>query len=102
LSEPFRLYIRQYMSKTSKYTNCKVSREVGIANCHGQNSEEACWKKYMSFCETYNSVSKEIMIHDMRVVEDFLNEEEEKSLLEEVEPYMRRLKYEFDHWDDVS
>lgn len=27
--------------------------------------------------------------------------EEEKALIEEIDPYMKRLKYEFDHWDDV-
>ena len=42
------------------------------------------------------------MMRDMRVIEDFLNEEEEKAMHEEVEPHMRRLRYEFDHWDDVS
>lgn len=33
--------------------------------------------------------------------EDFITEEEEKSLLTEVDSYMRKLRYEFDHWDDV-
>jgi alkylated DNA repair protein alkB family protein 7 len=55
----------------------------------------------MLFGESYGA-SKIVMVRDMTVIEDFLNEEEERSLHEEVEPYMRRLRYEFDHWDDVS
>lgn len=42
------------------------------------------------------------LIDDMRVAEDFLSEADEKTMLQEVEPYMRTLHYEFDHWDDVS
>lgn len=38
----------------------------------------------------------------MRIVPDFISEAEEKQLHEEIEPYMSRLRYEFDHWDDVS
>lgn len=38
----------------------------------------------------------------MTVHNDFLSETEEKSILDEIEPYMKRLRYEFDHWDDVS
>lgn len=44
---------------------------------------------------------KESMLNDFIVVPDFVSLEEEQSLLEEVDPYMKRLKYEFDHWDDV-
>lgn len=41
------------------------------------------------------------LVNSMTVYDDFLSLEEENSLMEELEPYMRRLKYEFDHWDDV-
>ncbi|KAK9892391.1 hypothetical protein WA026_019842 [Henosepilachna vigintioctopunctata] len=37
----------------------------------------------------------------MKVYENFLSESEEKSILEEIEPYMDKLRYEFDHWDDA-
>ncbi|XP_075158333.1 alpha-ketoglutarate-dependent dioxygenase alkB homolog 7, mitochondrial isoform X2 [Haematobia irritans] len=37
----------------------------------------------------------------MRVLSDFITKEEETKLLEEIEPYMKRLRYEFDHWDDA-
>lgn len=38
----------------------------------------------------------------MRIIPEFITEEEEKQLHEEIEPYMSRMRYEFDHWDDVS
>lgn len=38
----------------------------------------------------------------MTVHNDFLSEAEEQSILDEVDPYMKKLRYEFDHWDDVS
>nr|CAD7568686.1 unnamed protein product [Timema californicum] len=37
----------------------------------------------------------------MLVIENFLSEDEELSLFKEVEPYMDKLHYEFDHWDDA-
>lgn len=39
---------------------------------------------------------------DIDLYEDFITEEEEASMLAEVEPYLQKLHYEFDHWDDVS
>ncbi|XP_012273262.1 alpha-ketoglutarate-dependent dioxygenase alkB homolog 7, mitochondrial [Orussus abietinus] len=39
--------------------------------------------------------------HTMRIHLDFISPEEEESLFQEVEPYMKRLRYEFDHWDDA-
>lgn len=37
----------------------------------------------------------------MLLMESFITSTEEESLLKEVEPYLKRLRYEFDHWDDV-
>ncbi|XP_074041878.1 alpha-ketoglutarate-dependent dioxygenase alkB homolog 7, mitochondrial isoform X2 [Leptinotarsa decemlineata] len=41
------------------------------------------------------------LVSGMTVHKDFLSEDEEKSILNEIEPYMKRLRYEFDHWDDA-
>lgn len=40
--------------------------------------------------------------NDMKLLPNFITEEEEQKLFEEVEPYMKRLRYEYDHWDDVN
>lgn len=39
---------------------------------------------------------------NLEVREDFISEQEESLLLKEVEPYLKRQKYQYDHWDDVS
>lgn len=42
------------------------------------------------------------ILNDMLVLEEFLSADEEAEMCKEVDPYMQRLRYEFDHWDDVS
>lgn len=37
----------------------------------------------------------------LRVYQNFISEEEEKSLFDEVEPYLKRMKYQMSHWDDA-
>ena len=46
--------------------------------------------------------TKDILLQDMLIYNDFITEEEEESLFNEVEPYMKRLRYEYNHWDNVS
>lgn len=38
----------------------------------------------------------------VEVRENFISEEEEDAIFKEVEPGLRKKRYEFDHWDDVS
>lgn len=42
-----------------------------------------------------------ILSKDMIVINDFITEEEEQMIFSEVGPYLKRLKYESSHWDDV-
>lgn len=37
----------------------------------------------------------------MALIPNFISEEEEASLVKEVDPYLQRLHYESSHWDDV-
>ena len=46
--------------------------------------------------EAFNSIKK-----SMKVLNDFVSEEEEESLIKEIEPYIKRLRYESSHWDDA-
>jgi len=57
------------------------------------------WQKVISASD---SVAEKDVTESLQVYEDFISEEEERSLFNEVEPYLKRLKYEQDHWDDVS
>ena len=45
---------------------------------------------------------QDLVIGNLEICEDFVSEDEEGVLLKEVEPYLKRQKYQFDHWDDVS
>lgn len=44
---------------------------------------------------------KEKFIQDMGVVENFITSQEEQEILAEIEPYLKRMKYERDHWDEA-
>ncbi|CAG0888652.1 unnamed protein product, partial [Darwinula stevensoni] len=59
-------------------------------------------EQHLKFSE---AICKAFSIKDflnyMRIFPHFLSEEEESSLMSEIEPYMKRLRYEFDHWDDA-
>jgi hypothetical protein len=55
---------------------------------HNENSWPANW---------LNDVQREL-----RVVDDFVDETEEKALCDEVQKRLRQLRYEDSHWDDVG
>lgn len=43
-----------------------------------------------------------VLEKDLILIEDFINEKEEESILSEIEPYVKKLRYEYDHWDQVN
>ncbi|XP_013787528.1 alpha-ketoglutarate-dependent dioxygenase alkB homolog 7, mitochondrial-like [Limulus polyphemus] len=74
----------------------------------GSISSSVITKKDINITDTDNKlpcylegVFTEIVANSMVVYEDFLNEEEEKNIIDEIEPYMKKLRYEYDHWDDA-
>lgn len=44
---------------------------------------------------------QEKLLKDMIVIGNFISPEDEQSLLGEIEPYLKRMRYERDHWDDA-
>lgn len=38
----------------------------------------------------------------MKILSNFISEKEEDILVQEVDPYMKRLRYEYSHWDNVG
>lgn len=38
----------------------------------------------------------------MQVIPEFVTKEEEAAMLAELDPQLKRMRYEFDHWDNVS
>jgi len=45
---------------------------------------------------------QETLLDACPVILNFITEKEEANLLAEIEPHMKRLPYEKDHWDDVD
>lgn len=54
-----------------------------------------------TYCDTIHTDLKHEIVSNMLVHENFINEQEENSLLEEIEPYLKRMRYEFEHWDNA-
>uniref|UniRef100_A0A0M3INN6 Alpha-ketoglutarate-dependent dioxygenase alkB homolog 7, mitochondrial n=1 Tax=Ascaris lumbricoides TaxID=6252 RepID=A0A0M3INN6_ASCLU len=44
---------------------------------------------------------KDLISRSCSVIPDFITEKEERSLLNEIEPHMKRLRYEKSHWDNA-
>ncbi|KAJ9579112.1 hypothetical protein L9F63_024781 [Diploptera punctata] len=77
-------------------------KDVNISSsCHKQNLIDPKWEKYIMFSKDFDDSAKVALARDMVIHEEFLSEEEEKSIFQEVEPYMKKLRYEFAHWDDA-
>ena len=56
----------------------------------------------IDYIDCSDSKIQDLIKDDFLVYEDFVTAEEESSILQEIEPYLNRLKYEQNHWDDVS
>lgn len=52
---------------------------------------DALWSKDM----------KNVLLECCTVIPNFITEKEEASLLDEINPHMKRMRYEKSHWDDV-
>jgi len=48
-----------------------------------------------------NMQALDIVKSHVQVLPSFITEEEEQSLMSEIEPRVKRLRYEYDHWDDA-
>lgn len=55
----------------------------------------------MEFEGTWPKDVKRKLLDDMTVIENFISAEDETALLAEIEPYLKRMRYERDHWDDA-
>ncbi|KAI4502270.1 hypothetical protein M0802_002952 [Mischocyttarus mexicanus] len=73
--------------KLSKCTITNLNNVVNNVVNKTDKSNTASWKDALSMT--------------MKVYPDFIVEEEEISLMEEIDLYMKRLRYEFTHWDNA-
>ena len=50
---------------------------------------------------TSNTTSSTHVTEGFAIIEDFINEQEHESLCMEVEKHLKKLRYEYDHWDNA-
>ncbi len=65
-------------------------------NCASMPSEKK------SPVEFQDDFVKQLVSEELITIPDFITEEEEKSLLAEIDPILTRARYQTAHWDDVS
>ncbi|KAH8273433.1 hypothetical protein KR018_000135 [Drosophila ironensis] len=56
---------------------------------------------FMDFAGPWPADERRAFKKDMQVLPDFITTEEEEQLLLEIEPHMKRLPYEANHWDEA-
>ncbi|XP_076230512.1 alpha-ketoglutarate-dependent dioxygenase alkB homolog 7, mitochondrial [Nomia melanderi] len=74
-----------FIKAPSSYNFRYYSRTTNLSNEHDQNLEN--WREQLH--------------NTMQIIPNFISINEEQSLMEEIEPYMKRLRYEEAHWDDA-
>ncbi|XP_060606568.1 alpha-ketoglutarate-dependent dioxygenase alkB homolog 7, mitochondrial-like [Ruditapes philippinarum] len=72
-----------------------------ICNKHYTVSTNAVDNSKHKKMEFSDEDTKTVLSEDMQVINDFISEEEEEVLFQEVEPHLKRLRYESSHWDDA-
>lgn len=76
---------------------------INRAFCHTSSKHIATSNSDMKKLSDESIKDWKIKLYDtMKVLPNFINKEEENILMQEVDPYMKRLRYEYSHWDNVS
>ncbi|XP_055841151.1 alpha-ketoglutarate-dependent dioxygenase alkB homolog 7, mitochondrial [Episyrphus balteatus] len=81
----------------NKLQNANAAKYLSTA----LNTNEAVGNQFIEFHGIWPEKEQADFLKHMRLIPDFITIEEEQKLFEEIEPYMKRLRYEFDHWDDA-
>lgn len=71
-------------------------KSVQVHASHPTNSSQI-----FHFQNDWPTAEKMAIKRDMIIVEDFISEAEEQSLIAEAEKSLKRMRYEYDHWDDA-
>ncbi|ALC44481.1 CG14130 [Drosophila busckii] len=72
-----------------------------FAICNNNKDENNKNDSLTSFQGIWPAKEQQEFVQHMRIIRGFISEAEEKQLHEEIEPYMSRLRYEREHWDDA-
>lgn len=84
-------------------TSRLASRIVNRALCHTSSKHVANSSTDTKELNTGVTKDWKVELHNtMKILPNFISEKEEEIMIQEIEPYMKRLRYEFSHWDNVS
>ena len=89
------------MISTSACRRVPPVTEVNNDTCVSEKIEKIMPTPPEYVLEASDTETADILKGNIAVYQDFVTEEEENSLFDEVEPHLKRLRYEKDHWDDV-
>uniref|UniRef100_A0A8D8FRC4 Alpha-ketoglutarate-dependent dioxygenase alkB homolog 7, mitochondrial n=1 Tax=Culex pipiens TaxID=7175 RepID=A0A8D8FRC4_CULPI len=98
--------ITSNLEKLVKFLRCR-GISIFVRTCSssvGNPVKQECPPQtppYLTLHGQWPSTDRAAFLTGMTVLPNFITEAEEQSLLDEIEPYLRRMRYEFDHWDDA-
>jgi len=105
-------YLRNHKRVCVELSPCPLSELSGLCtptqlrhfsvDCKREVDDPGKELKCKDPVDASDSDTEQVIRNDVMVVQDFLNEAEEETLFNEIEPHLKRLRYEVNHWDDVS
>ncbi|XP_054166651.1 alpha-ketoglutarate-dependent dioxygenase alkB homolog 7, mitochondrial-like [Oppia nitens] len=81
-------------------TVCNVLRCLSNATSN-RDQLSVTTNVYTSYLDSNSQQTLDLIKDSFKVIDDFVTEDEEQSLFKEIEPYVKRLRYETSHWDDA-
>ena len=94
----FSLHSSSLYAKSLRYIRRYFSSEV---TCPSQDTSRISFITCGCNTEELENV-QDMLVGNLKVRDTFISEDEESMLIRAVEPYLKRQKYQYDHWDDVS
>ncbi|KAK2159826.1 hypothetical protein LSH36_145g03039 [Paralvinella palmiformis] len=104
-------YLRNHKRVCVELSPCPLSELSGLCtptqlrhfsvDCKREVDDPGKELKCKDPVDASDSDTEQVIRNDVMVVQDFLNEAEEETLFNEIEPHLKRLRYEVNHWDDA-
>lgn len=83
--------------------NCvrSISAKCGSSSPARKPSNDKTYPGLFHFYGEWPADVRREFVRDMELIENFISPEEEMSLVNEAERSMKRLRYQYDHWDNA-
>lgn len=102
LYQKFALSSRNIILRRVEIHSSRFTAKLSTQIYHESNTDTECRNSfYVHSKEKWPTDILSQISTEMRLIPNFVNEEEEKSFLNETSVALKRLRYEKDHWDNV-